>query len=313
MRVDWVRCALCGSTESKPIAAGTDREYRTTIEHFCAVACAGCGFVYLNPRPAECELGTIYPKTYHSYVIGDGLTAKMRRMAGRWRMARALGHYYPKRPRLLDIGCGNGWLLDVFKDLRPDMVTAGVDIDEQACRAARERGHLAHTGRFEDIDWQGHYDIINLTHVIEHLSDPVAVMRRAAGLLSTGGIMVIETPNIGALDHRWFRNTWGAYHFPRHWSFFDAEHLDRAAADCGLERADLYYLPAPTHWVWTLHNLTGWWLFDPTAIFKAKLWPAVLLAGFYLLDRLILACGAQTSVMTAVYRLRAESVPKIQG
>src|ERR1700677_1647293 len=61
------RCAICDTDTGEPVGVGEDFEYRTFPDTFVAVQCPTCGLVYLNPRPAESALSSIYPAHYHAF------------------------------------------------------------------------------------------------------------------------------------------------------------------------------------------------------------------------------------------------------
>jgi 2-polyprenyl-3-methyl-5-hydroxy-6-metoxy-1,4-benzoquinol methylase len=44
-----------------------------------------------------------------------------------------------------------------------------------------------------------------MNHVIEHVSDPLALLRECYRILSPGGYVGIVTPNVKSLAHRLFR------------------------------------------------------------------------------------------------------------
>src|SRR4029453_16349947 len=127
------------------------------------------------------------------------------------------------------------------------------------------------------------------SQVIEHVADPRAFVRRIHEVLRPGGIFVLETPNTDTMDWKWFRSgAWGAYHIPRHWTFFDPTSLRRLVESAGFEFLDLSFHPAPVHWVWTLHNLSlarrgvirriGERLFAPMDVFGGGLKALALLS-----------------------------------
>ena len=313
MMTEEVACSLCGSSGYRTIATGTDREYGTTTDECWILGCLDCGLLYLSPRPRQSELGRIYPKAYHSYILKTGTgTGRWRGRAAKKRFRRILlDHFvWHGMVRVLDVGCGNGWSLDLFQSVAPRRIDPmGVEIDRTACRIARHRGHQILEGRFEDVELPHQFDLINMTHVIEHLADPKAAVAKAAAALDPGGHLVLETPNTGAWEFRFFRQgAWGAYHIPRHWHFYNHRTIEQLGKSAGLRLVAWYCHPGPTHWVWTFHNLAlarHWkWverLFDPVRIFRGGMVATVLLAAFYALDRLALALGAETSVMTAVF------------
>ena len=316
-----VRCNQCASSDVEIIARGTDREYFTSSDEYTIVCCSVCHLVYLNPRPVAAELSRIYPANYHSYILDEGagskgsLITRMRQKSGANRFRPVMRHLTGHdRIALLDVGCGNGWMMQVFKSLDPARIeTSGVEISEAACDIARAHGHHVYCGRFEDVNLDRSYDLVNLTHVIEHVSDPRLVVRKAFEALNPGGLLVLETPNIGAAEWPSFKaGNWGAYHVPRHWYFYNRETIRALGEAEGLQMIDWYCHPGPTHWVWTMHNVTlartswlaklGQTIFDPVKIFRGGLMPTLVLTFFFGVDALLRLLGKQTSVMTAIFK-----------
>ena len=316
-----VACNQCGSSRAEVIARGTDREYYTSSDEYSFVRCQNCSLVYLNPRPTAAELPRIYPPTYHSYILDESadsrgsLITRLRQKSGANRFRPVMRHLAGhEHIELLDVGCGNGWMMRVFKSLDPARIeTSGVEISEAVCQAARAQGHHVYCGRFEEVNLDRSYDVVNLTHVIEHVSDPRLVVRKAYEALNPGGLLVLETPNIGAAEWPWFKGgNWGAYHIPRHWYFYDRETIRTLGESEGLEMVDWYCHPGPTHWVWTMHNLSlastkrlarlGRAIFDPVKIFRGGLTPTLVMTFFFFVDATLKILGKETSVMTAIFK-----------
>ena len=109
-----------------------------------------------------------------------------------------------RRPpgRMLDLGCGDGIVLHLARqdgwqvhgvELFPEQValvrdTLGLDVETSDIAGFRGA--------------PGSWDVVILTHVLEHLADPVGALRKICELLAPGGIGVLEFPNIDALDAR---------------------------------------------------------------------------------------------------------------
>ena len=88
-----------------------------------------------------------------------------------------------------------------------------------------------------------------MLNLIEHVSDPAAVLRKARDLLSPTGRIVIKTPNFDALDARLFRHaSWGGYHAPRHFVLFNRESLQRVVDDTDLSVLDFSYTQGAPFW-----------------------------------------------------------------
>ena len=298
-----VACCVCHAQGGTTLARGWDFEYGTTREELPLLRCAGCGHVYLSPRPAESELATIYPPDYYSYDMErsiNPIALRAKRFLDR-RKARALLRLAPTpAPRCLDVGCGDGRLLDLLAAAGvPPGNLHGVELSERAIARVRERGYHGHLGRIEEVDLPaGSFDFVTLFQVIEHVSDPEATLRALARLLAPGGVLVVETPNVRSLDARLFRRRyWGGYHFPRHWNLFDREGLARLGRGCGLEPVRLETFVCAVFWIYPFHH----WLREkglPRPIYRF-FWPAsnpLLLAAFTAVDMLLAPLGLSANL-----------------
>jgi fatty acid desaturase len=110
-------CPLCDSPRQRPLYRVKEHEYdNTTDDLFRMVECAGCGAWYLDPRPADAELPTIYPPNYYTNVLEARSSLDVERARkgafmrlGTWlfkRRIRPIERHLPITPetRLLDIG-----------------------------------------------------------------------------------------------------------------------------------------------------------------------------------------------------------------
>lgn len=320
IEVEQTPCPICKTLATKNVASGTDREYFTSPDLYHVVECASCKLLYLNPRPTKRELSRIYPQNYHSYIIDTepkkiSFLTKMRYRAHTKRFGKILKYIQTtQKIDLLDVGCGDGWMMHLFKQAAPDRITTyGVEISPDVCNMARGMGNTVYCGRIEDVKFDRSFDLVNFNHVIEHVSDPYEVTLKSYEILKPGGLLVYETPNADTVDRSWFHHSnWGAYHFPRHWYFFTPDSLRHLGESVGLQYVSHYYHPGPTHWVWTLHNVFlqydnrvgrfGQWLFDPLRIFRKGIIPFCLLSFFTVLDSMILKLTGRSSVMTIIFR-----------
>lgn len=252
-------CALCGSTECKEVASGYDYEYATASNRFHYVECLNCSHWYLNPRPHHSTLGTIYPSDSY-YAFSDRanpLTAKIRRYwEGRKvrRYAKIIGK---KNARILDVGCGNGRFLSLLKEYgSPEWELVGLDIDEVAIAACREKGFDAHAGRIEDLKLDREkFDAVIMLQLIEHVENPKEVSKNVLALLKPEGVFIVETPNIDSLDHKLFKGSyWGHYHFPRHWHLFSDMTLKQMLRNVGFREIKCEFLLSVSGWIISIHN-----------------------------------------------------------
>ncbi len=128
------------------------------------------------------------------YMLGDATRRLFRRALE--------GVDVPKRdgapaPRLLDIGTGLGAMLEEATKL--GFQAHGVELCAPLAAKARARGLDVRTERAEALaartDEAGRYNVVTMMDVIEHVPDPVAVLKAVRSLLAPGGELVVYTPN----------------------------------------------------------------------------------------------------------------------
>ncbi|RIK70997.1 MAG: class I SAM-dependent methyltransferase [Planctomycetota bacterium] len=284
-------CCLCGIENAEPVAVGEDFEYRTSPDSFVAMRCRSCGLIYLNPRPAADSIDQIYPPNYHAFDFTAENFGLAHRIRSRLEARRLLSYCKRLDPaaRILDIGCGDGFHLKLLKEFgQPGWRLEGVDASPRAVAAARRSGLSVHLG---DVETAGldpdSYDLVLLIATIEHVEDPLSVLRAAARLLRPGGRVVVATDNTATLDYRLFGNRhWGGYHFPRHWNLFDKPSLRRLAERAGLDVVELATLVSPVNWVYSIRNRLVDRRYPAWMVERFSLKAPVALAAFTVLDGL---------------------------
>lgn len=335
IQTEDVSCTGCGQRDDDVLFEGREHEYPwTTDAWFPVVRCRRCGLVRLNPRPAVAELDRIYPPEYYAYHLvhdaddaparlspgGLGEAIKAKRYQRRFKVLLERAAPGSGPIRVLDVGCADGRLLTWYREAIPGrrVETYGIDISEAAVEQARRNGHVAVAGRFE-VDTElpeDSFDLIVASHVIEHVADPIAFARRAAELLKPGGLFMFATPNVDSADVRRFGRFWGGWHFPRHWTMYDATTAGLLAEQVGLEVEQVGYEVNPVFWNWTCH---AWLrerrgqdvadrLFPPVSIFQPSPKSFVLLSVFTVVDLLQRLLTGKTGSMQVELRRPAASL-----
>lgn len=247
---------------SHVVARGADFEYQTLAAELDYKQCERCKMVFAACNPESSFMSRIYPENYYSFHDSQrdsGLVRSARYLLALFRYRTVVNRMPTLTPRILDIGCGDGALLRFFKrKLRHAHVT-GVDSSAKAVEVCSERGVPARVVDIETanaFDAEGRYDLIVMNQVLEHLRDPRAVLKRVSELLDAGGLLLLETPAHGSIDHRVFKKRyWAGYHIPRHFWIFDETSLRELLELCGLSVVHVEYLINPVAWV---HCLQGW-------------------------------------------------------
>ena len=128
--------------------------------------------------------------------------------------------------RLLEVGCGNGRMLRDMQSFGWQVY--GVDFDEAAVAKAREKGlQVAHGDLHSQRYPDDHFDAIVMSHVIEHVHEPSAILQECHRILKPGGRLVMVTPNSDGLGHRLFGANWRGLEPPRHLHIFNVKTLTR--------------------------------------------------------------------------------------
>jgi len=162
--------------------------------------------MYLDPPPSEEEIGATYGECYFQnpeFLRGDNdalfgyadyVAERFNKQKEYARIARELrGRLGAGRPRLLEVGCGFGYFLDVAFEEGFDVT--GVEFNGFAVdRLRRKYAFPILHGALEAIDLEaGAFDAVVMLDVIEHLRDPFGALARLHGALSPGGALVIST------------------------------------------------------------------------------------------------------------------------
>jgi SAM-dependent methyltransferase len=233
-------CPVCGSRDFAAPGSlqGPDR-LEATPGWFSVLVCAGCGAGRTLPRVSDEELGAYYTSDYHAHAVERGALFQLAWRLGQWRRWRRVLGRWPfggltsgKPGRALDIGCGRGDFGAAL--IARGWTVVGIDPSPSAVAAARARGLDARVGFLDTVEFgEETFDAVSMLHALEHVSDPVAVLRRARELLRPGAVLVLELPNFDCWSRRRMGSHWFHLDLPRHRTHFTPEALRRAldAAD----------------------------------------------------------------------------------
>jgi len=157
--------------------------------------------------PTIREQEAFYDERWRSFAHADGL--KLERCAA---ILKALSETGLAAPRIVELGCGAGWLTAILGLFGP---AEGVELSPLAVEEATKRyGHV----RFRQADlgrWdppRGQCDVVVSHEVLEHLEDQPRHLRMAHDLLVDGGYLILTTPNARTLhatsDAKLAQNAW---------------------------------------------------------------------------------------------------------
>ena len=230
-------CIACGATAHTTLlsAAAFDGDG----SRYALVQCAGCGLARTEPRLSGDALARYYAADY--YGSGERKFHPLIERIVRWLTAgraramlrRVAGADAPRPARVLDIGCGRGTLLARFHALGCEC--HGVERGDFPLVDLGPGLHL-HRGELSSLALpDGHFDVVVLWHVLEHLADPLEDLARARALLRPGGILAVAVPNLSSLQATLFGGHWFHLDLPRHLYHFPMATLRRCLEKAGFE------------------------------------------------------------------------------
>lgn len=233
-----LRCPACdGSLESRFEVDVGDRTMSVS-------ACERCGSYVKTPFFGPDELREMYAHYDHHerhFEPGageiDSLVAKVRRIE----------RLVPAKGRLLEIGCGRGFLLS--QALRRGWDVQGVELEGSAGDhlLPELRGRVRFIRSEEEFDRlePGAFDAVCSYQVFEHLARPAASLRSWTRAVKPGGVIVLDTPNAGSLGARRHRQRWVHHARKDHFVLYTRRALERLARENGLSVVQCTYGGSP--------------------------------------------------------------------
>ena len=270
-------CPVCASRArmATPMSC-SDHRGSMASDYWWIQRCRDCRTLYLDPRPDAMSMSAAYEAYYthstesettpdkgaggilwgliHGYVNARfGLSRKPSYSLGRlvfailppWRLK--LDYYgrhlfadaYPDRGRLLDVGCGNGAFL--ARAAAMGWSVTGLEPDPKATAACREQGLDVIEGTLATLacELEDSFDVITLSHSIEHVADPREALLSVASFLKDGGRLWMALPNPKSIGAWFFRGCWRELHPPYHLCIPDQKQLTNMLRNAGFEEIRL--------------------------------------------------------------------------
>ncbi len=207
------------------------------------------GYWTYEPKPSVEELADYYAKKYYQEGCGSYSVDYSDEEISYFQLKASLiflhikrSYQFLSRASLVDIGCGEGWLMDRFAAEGFDV--KGVDFSAYAIKKFHPRLEpFFEQGNIYEVlncylESGCSYDIAVIANVIEHVIDPAQLLAQVKKILKPSGILVIVAPNDFSplqkelLEKKYIEEPfWLTY--PEHLSYFNKDSMSRLLKDQG--------------------------------------------------------------------------------
>ncbi len=193
-------CPLCEADDFEPLT-----EHDRHDLGLKTVLCLHCGMLLQSPRPKAKWYQTFYADFFWKAYVGhkyldfeDMFTCDCQEEKARFILECSLSNL-PPTGSYLDIGCGLGAMLKVFRQRYPQWNYLGLEPGPSSAGFARnhldlevQEGYLTEETLNSLPD---NWNLISAIHVLEHLENPLQVLRHLRDLLADDGVMYLEVPD----------------------------------------------------------------------------------------------------------------------
>lgn len=237
-------CPLCNSSASKIIANTSDKKI---------IMCKICDNAWTHPLP---DIYDYKNNDFHSDATESQVSQIMdiENLPSQWKKSiyqqvRHLKRSIHKNAKILEIGCGEGLLLnELFK---AGYNVTGIEPSTTASERARKKGLNVITGEFPNTNLDKKYDVIILSHVLEHLQDPGLIIQEIKKV-GAGGMLFLVQANYKGIIPTIEKDRWYAWMPNQHFWHFTPTGLRNFVKFYGLKLLDVENstLVHPKKWWW---------------------------------------------------------------
>lgn len=224
-------CILCHASDFRIIHQKDQGQY---------LRCLNCGLVCLHPKPSPQTL----MKNYQNYLPLQPEEITRWQMMMKPVIDKSAGLIESRtrvgRGRLLDIGCGYGFFLQEMQSR--GWQVEGIEISGPGRRYVRDKSDIrVHSQPLEDLALpENSFDVVTLFYVIEHVLDPLRLLREVKRVLKPDGFVLLRWPHstpivkiLGPVSRKL-----DLYHTPYHLYDFSPKTIEKLLVLCGFKEIE---------------------------------------------------------------------------
>lgn len=234
-----VDCPGCGSKQSPTQFLKNGYQYKK---------CKECNSLYCSPRPSNAQLGELYSKSESSHFWSNVFFPKVQE-------ARREKLFRPKAQKvfdliqkrglkvetLCDVGAGHGLFLEELRPFFKGVKISAVEPDPTSAQVCRDKGFDVCQTLVEDAHvWEGKFDFVICSEVIEHVFDVGQFLNSLGRLLKPGGHCLITGLGYEGFDLLTLQEHSKAIFPPHHLNFLAQAGFDQGFKRNGFSNVDVW-------------------------------------------------------------------------
>ncbi len=208
-----IQCINCGEYCEDILFSSSDY---FTHENFSLIRCKTCGLIITEPQTIESKY---YPGFYYGNN-GKRFPKIIEDMINRSRLHRAeiVNRLFSKPGVVVDMGCGRGIMLKQLNKYR--WTSIGIEINKTLLDNLINQNIIVLEGHDLSVlhsrGYTNKIDVITFFHSLEHMQNPIELIKNSSRLLKTNGLLIIEVPNLSSIQYMLAKSKWFHLDVPRH-------------------------------------------------------------------------------------------------
>jgi SAM-dependent methyltransferase len=193
-------CQICGSQDwlilNDPVQnASVTTAGRIVNQPLGKSQCKNCGFLQ-RTRAEFIGFTDYYEQDYANYYNRPG-TEEFHKKRYQT-MIDWMGNYLPDSfqfKTVLDVGCGQGWAMDAFKNKYSQISITGLDPSHYNVKVAEARGFEVILGKVEELSFKKKFDLVYSNNVIQHVNDSKQFLKELSARIDDQGVIIVTCPD----------------------------------------------------------------------------------------------------------------------
>jgi len=221
-------CPCCGNNSNNYLTSLPKIIFKRTAK---ILICSKCGCGFTHPQPI---LGELHYKQNTNYE--ELFTKKDLVYTETASNILDFIKYHTQEKGLLslvDIACGGGFLVQEASTRGYDAI--GVDLNENVINWAKSKKRNVFHGDISELVISTKYDVIVLSHILEHLENPADLLTKCKQMLSNRGIIVVSQTDYNGILPKIFPWLWYGWQPVEHYWHFTPKSMDFLAQSVGLK------------------------------------------------------------------------------